>query len=164
MYVNLKAFCWWEYCEWFHLILSRGNVRFCYLRLIIVMLFTVRSPLVIRCLASAAWHSCRVEVCLFGFCMSSIWKSCVRRLIGSRIIELAAYYNQILMVPLNKNSTQKMLVDWIIRLFLSLLCWPKVILLSGRHRIFFLTQKLVPKKLLLVVLLFAFFYILHIQF
>ena len=41
-------------------------------------------------------------------------------LIGSRIIESAAYYNQILLVLLHLNGTQKMLVNWIIRLMLSI--------------------------------------------
>ena len=37
------------------------------------------------------------------------------------------------MVPLYLNSTQNMLVNWIIRQLLSILCWPKVIILSGGH-------------------------------
>ena len=53
--------------------------------------------------------------------------------IGSRIIESAAYCNHILLVPLYLNSLHKTSVNWIIRLVLSLLCRPKVILLSGRH-------------------------------
>ncbi len=56
-----------------------------------------------------------------------------RRLIGSRIIESAAYCNHKLMAHLYFNSTQNTSVNWIIRLLLSLLCWPKVILLSGGH-------------------------------
>ncbi len=56
-----------------------------------------------------------------------------RHLIGSRIIESAAYCNQILLVLLYFNSTQNMLVHWIILLLWSLLCWPKVILLSDEH-------------------------------
>ncbi len=55
------------------------------------------------------------------------------RLIGSRIIEPAAYCNQKLLAHLYLNSTQNTSVNWIIRLLLSLLCWPKVILLSGGH-------------------------------
>ena len=55
------------------------------------------------------------------------------RLIGSWIIESAAYWNQILLVPLYLNSAQKTSVNWIIWLLLSLLCWPKLILLSGGH-------------------------------
>jgi hypothetical protein len=56
-----------------------------------------------------------------------------RRLIGSRIIESAAYCNQKLLEHLYLNRTQNTSVNWIIRLLLSLLCWPKVILLSGGH-------------------------------
>ncbi len=56
-----------------------------------------------------------------------------RRLIGSRIIESAAYCDQIELAPLFINSTQNTSVNWIIRLLLSLLCQPKVILLSGGH-------------------------------
>ncbi len=44
-----------------------------------------------------------------------------RRLIGSRIIESAAYCNHIMLVPLYLNSTQNSSVNWIIRLLLSLL-------------------------------------------
>ncbi len=55
------------------------------------------------------------------------------RLIGSRIIESATYCYHILLVPLYLNSAQNMSVNWIIWLLRSLLCWPKVILLSGRH-------------------------------
>ena len=54
-------------------------------------------------------------------------------LIGSRVMEPAAYCNQIMLVPFYTNSTQKASVNWIIRLLLSLLYWPKVILLSGGH-------------------------------
>ncbi len=57
----------------------------------------------------------------------------VRRLIGSRKIESAIYCNDILLVPLYLNSTQNTSVYRIIRLLLSLLCEPKVILLSGGH-------------------------------
>jgi hypothetical protein len=56
-----------------------------------------------------------------------------RRLIGSRIIESAAYCNQKLLAHLYLNSTQNTSLNWIIRLLLSLLCWLKVILLSGGH-------------------------------
>jgi hypothetical protein len=59
-----------------------------------------------------------------------------RRLIGSRIIESAAYCNQKLPAHLYIYSTQNTSVNWIIRLLLSLLCWLKVILLSGGHCIF----------------------------
>ncbi len=62
---------------------------------------------------------------------SSIYSA--RRLIGSRIIESAAYCNQILLDPLYINSSQNTSVDWIIRVLLSLLGRPKVILLSGGH-------------------------------
>ena len=53
----------------------------------------------------------------------------------SNLIESVAYCYQILLVPFYTNSTQKTSVNWIIRLILhvSLLCWPKVILLSGGH-------------------------------
>ena len=68
-----------------------------------------------------------------NICMASQRCYSARRLIGSRIIESAAYCNQMLLVPLYLNSTQKPSVNWIIRLMLSLLCWPKVILLSGGH-------------------------------
>ena len=54
-------------------------------------------------------------------------------LIGSRIIESVACCNQVLLTRLYLNSAQKMSVNWIIRLVLSLLCWPRMILLSGRH-------------------------------
>ncbi len=52
---------------------------------------------------------------------------------GSRLIESAAYCNQILLAPLCINSTQNTSVNWIIRLLLSFLYQPKVILLSGEH-------------------------------
>ncbi len=45
----------------------------------------------------------------------------------------AAYYNQNLLAHWYLNSTQNTSVNWIIRLLLWLLCWPKVILLSGGH-------------------------------
>jgi len=64
-------------------------------------------------------------------CQQSLYSA--RRIIGSRIIESAAYCNQILMGPLYLNCTQNMSVNRIIRLLLSLKCWPKVILLSGGH-------------------------------
>ncbi len=60
------------------------------------------------------------------------WYS-ARRLMGSRLIESAAYCNHIWLAHLFINSTQNTSVNWIIRLLLSLLCWPKVILLSGGH-------------------------------
>jgi hypothetical protein len=62
-----------------------------------------------------------------------IFEYSARRLIGSRIIESAVYCNQKLLAHLYLNSTQNISVNWIIRLLLSLLCWPKVILLSGGH-------------------------------
>ncbi len=49
---------------------------------------------------------------------------------GSRIIESATYYNQILLAQLRAQSIS---VNWIIRFLLSLICLPKVILLSGGH-------------------------------
>ncbi len=70
---------------------------------------------------------------IYTICYKKHCKYSVRRLIGSRIIESAAYCNQIMLFPLYLNSTQKTLVNWIIRLLLSILCWPKVILLSGGH-------------------------------
>ncbi len=54
-----------------------------------------------------------------------------RRLIGSRIIESAAY-----LAPLCLSISQNMSANWIIWLLLSFLCRPKVILLSGGHCIF----------------------------
>ncbi len=60
------------------------------------------------------------------------WYS-ARLLMGSRFIESAAYCNQILLAQSYKNSAQNTLVNWIIRLLLSLVCRPKVILLSGWH-------------------------------
>ena len=57
------------------------------------------------------------------------------RLIGSRIIESAAYCYQIL-VPVYLSSEQSTSINWIIRLLSSLLCLPKVILLSGGHCMF----------------------------
>ncbi len=56
-----------------------------------------------------------------------------RRLMGSRIIESAAYCNQNLLAHLYLSSTQNTSVNWIIQLLLSLFCWTKVILLSGGH-------------------------------
>jgi hypothetical protein len=58
---------------------------------------------------------------------------CARRFIESRTIESAAYCDQNFQILLNLNSKQKMLVNWIIRLLLSLLCRPKVIILSGGY-------------------------------
>ncbi len=48
-----------------------------------------------------------------------------RRLIGPHIIVSAAYCNQIQLDPLSINCTQNTLVNWIIRLLLSLLCCRK---------------------------------------
>ena len=67
------------------------------------------------------------------FTVVFFWKYSYRRLIRSRIIISAAYCNQILLVPLYLNSTQNTLVDCISWLLLSLLCWHKLILLSGGH-------------------------------
>jgi hypothetical protein len=61
-----------------------------------------------------------------------------RRLMGSQMIKSAAYCNQILVVLLYLNSIKNTLVNWIIRLLLSLLIWPKVILLSGGRCIYIL--------------------------
>ncbi len=52
---------------------------------------------------------------------------------GSRIIESAAYCNQISESQVYSNRAQNKSVNWIIRLLLSLLCSPKGILLSGGH-------------------------------
>ncbi len=52
---------------------------------------------------------------------------------GSRIIESAAYCNQISLVQVYINRAQNTVVNLIFRLLLSLLCRPKVILLSGGH-------------------------------
>jgi hypothetical protein len=54
-----------------------------------------------------------------------------RRLIGSRIKESAAYCNQKLLAYLYLDSVQNTSANWIIRLLLLPLCWPKVIILSG---------------------------------
>jgi len=83
------------------------------------------------------------------------------------------------MAPLYFNSTHNTLVNWIIRLLLSLLCWPKVILLSywlkncqwnkmfaNTFRSIWTTKRLVCEKCLSVfstdlfdsLLRFAFFY------
>ncbi len=56
-----------------------------------------------------------------------------RRLMWSRLIESAAFCNQIWLAQLFINSAQNTSVNYIIRLLLSLLCRPKVILLSGGH-------------------------------
>ncbi len=56
-----------------------------------------------------------------------------RHLMGSRLIESAAYCYQIWLVKLYINSAQNTLVNLIIRLVISLLCRPKVILLIGGH-------------------------------
>ncbi len=56
-----------------------------------------------------------------------------RRLIGSGIIESATYCNHKMRAHLYLNSTQNTSVNWIIGLLLLLLCWAKVILLSGGH-------------------------------
>ncbi len=61
------------------------------------------------------------------------WQYSARRLMGSRIIESAAYCNQISLAQVYINRAQNTSVNWIIRLLLSLLCRPKVILLSGGH-------------------------------
>jgi len=60
-------------------------------------------------------------------------KYSARRLIESRIIVSTAFCKKILLAPLCLNSAQNTSVNRIIRLLLSLLCWPKVILLSGGH-------------------------------
>jgi hypothetical protein len=59
-------------------------------------------------------------------------KYSAKRLIRSQIIESAAYYKKLL-AHLYLNSIQNTSFNWIIRLLLSLLSWPKVILLSGGH-------------------------------
>jgi len=71
------------------------------------------------------WHNIRgLSRQVIKTCLSN--SACP--LIRSRLIESAAYCNQIFLVPSYLNSTQKASVNWIIRLLLSLLCWPKVIL------------------------------------
>ncbi len=77
----------------------------------------------------------------------TIVKYSARLLIGSRIIESAAYCNQILLAHLYHNRTQSSSVNWIIRFLLSLLRWPKVILLSGGHCNSFLIFKLTFKTM-----------------
>ncbi len=54
-------------------------------------------------------------------------------LIGSRIVESAAYCNQKLLTLLYLKKSQITSVNWIIRLLLSLLSCPKVIVLSCGH-------------------------------
>jgi len=61
------------------------------------------------------------------------WNNVLGHFAHFRIIESAAYCNQIMLVPLYLNSSQNTFVNWIIQLLLSLLCWPKVIPLSGGH-------------------------------
>jgi hypothetical protein len=57
-----------------------------------------------------------------------------RRLMGSFILELAAYCNQILILArLHRNCVKNTSVNWIIRLLLSLICRPKLIFWSGGH-------------------------------
>ena len=76
----------------------------------------------------------------------------VRRLIWYRIIGSAAYCDHTLLLHL--YSTQNMSGNWIIRLLLLLLCWPKVILLSGGHCITKVQDNLIclcKKPLLLLV-------------
>ncbi len=46
---------------------------------------------------------------------------------------ISRLFNQKLLAHLYLNSTQNTSVNWILRLLLSLLCWPKVIQLSGGH-------------------------------
>ncbi len=71
-----------------------------------------------------------------------------RRLMGSRrIVDSAAYCNQILLAQICINSTQNTSVNWIIRLLLSLSCRPKVILLSGGHCISECVSSLSPSTL-----------------
>ncbi len=56
-----------------------------------------------------------------------------RRLMGSQLIESAAYCNQTWLAKLYINSAQNTLVNWIIQLLVSILCQPKVIPLSDGH-------------------------------
>jgi hypothetical protein len=72
-----------------------------------------------------------------------------RRLMGSRMMESAAYCNQVLLAQICTNSAQITSVNWIIRLLLSLSCRPKVILLSGGHCIELLTFELTFSLLVL---------------
>ncbi len=74
-----------------------------------------------------------VKLLILQSLFSIFCKYSARRLMESRILESAAYCIQILLARLHIDSAQSTLVNWIIRLLLSLLCWPKVILLSGGH-------------------------------
>jgi len=78
-----------------------------------------------------------VKVRLETICLGFKNEYSAHRLIGSRIIESVAYCNQIMLVPLYLQRKQNMLGNWIISLLLSLLGWPKVILLSGHNVLIF---------------------------
>jgi hypothetical protein len=69
-------------------------------------------------------------------------KYSARRLLGSKIIESAAYCNQISLAQVYINRAQNTSITWIICLLLSLLCRPKVILLSGGQTLYFPRKKL----------------------
>ena len=69
---------------------------------------------------------------LFLFTLKNVvlnYKFGALRLIGSRIMESVAYCDQILLIRLHLNSVHIKSFG----LLLSLLCWPKVILLRGGH-------------------------------
>ena len=87
---------------------------------------------------------CFIQSNKISFNFFTQYRAC--RLIGSRIIESAAYSNQILLVQSYPNSAHKTSVNWIIRLMLSLLCWPKMILLSSGQWIIKLNFLLIIKS------------------
>jgi hypothetical protein len=68
---------------------------------------------------------------------SGVDRYSARRLMESWLIESAAYCNQIFLAQFYINNSQNTSVIWIIRLLLSLLYRPRVILLSGGHYIWF---------------------------
>ena len=84
--------------------------------------------------------------------MQKLLQFSARRLIGSRIIESVAYCNLIagLIIPKEYIKTS---VSWIVRLMLSLLCWPKVILLSDGHCICIILSILLARICLFIKLI-----------
>jgi hypothetical protein len=103
-----------------------------------------KEPIVTYCFMLHVWRNwqvfCKIssfkifyKLTLYTIQIFIYYCYCARRLIRSRIIESAAYCNQILLAPSRINSTQNTSVNWIIRILLSLLCRPKVILISGRY-------------------------------
>jgi hypothetical protein len=75
----------------------------------------------------------KININLYKMCQLILMYYSALRLMGSRIIESAAYWNQILLTQLYIDKAQNKSVNWISRLLLSLLCWSEVILLSGGH-------------------------------